>query len=61
MFDTIVQRGVGFMLVAIIVYLLLRVIVFRPKKGSVNGVIKNCHLITQLVNLLRVFAFHFVL
>lgn len=38
MFDTIVQRGVGFMLIAIIVYLLLRLIVFRPKKGSVNGV-----------------------
>lgn len=41
MFDTIVQRGVGFMLVAIIVYLLLRLIVFRPKKESVNGVDKE--------------------
>lgn len=38
MFETVVQRGVGFMLIALIVYLLLRLIVFRPKKGSVNGV-----------------------
>ena len=38
MFNTIVQRGVGFMLIAIIVYLLLRLIVFRPRKGKAKGV-----------------------
>lgn len=38
MFNTIVQRGVGFMLIAIIVYLLLRLIVFRPGKGKAKGV-----------------------
>ena len=41
MFDTIVQRGVGFMLIAIIVYLLLRLIIFRPKTGSGNNLDKE--------------------
>ena len=33
-FNTFVQRGVGFLILAAIVYLLLRLLVFRPKQGK---------------------------